>query len=111
MILTKNVPCLTIGGGGNRTSLKNGLVFDEILFTARKNGAVVDEKFAGDVRIGDDDVKLISQVKRVKRAVLLSPAVQSAFRIVGEVGKAHQGAGRDAIAVLVHNILPDDEEG
>ena len=61
----QNSPDLAIRRRSYSPSSKNSLVLDKILFAVREDGTIVYEELSRNVHVGDNNIKLITQVKGV----------------------------------------------
>ena len=107
--MRRSVPGLAVRRRGDRATAEDRLVLHEVLLAAGEDRAIVDQELAGDVRVRDDDVELVAEEEGVEWAELLSPGVQGALRVVREIGESQERARRDGVAVLVDDVLAEEE--
>lgn len=81
-----DVPSLAVRRGSDRTTMEDSLVLHEVLLTTREDRTIVDQELTSDIRVGDDDVELVTQEERVQRAEFLGPGMEGTLRVIGKVG-------------------------
>ncbi len=106
---TWNLPKLAVGRRGNSTSLQDSLVLDEVLLTTGEDGTMVDEEFAGDVRVGDDNIELVAYVEGVEGTIFLRPCIKLEFRVVGEGGISHKRTGRYCVTIFIDDVFAEEQ--
>ena len=104
----KPVPFVVIRSCGDRSSVKDNLVFHEILLTRGEDSSICHEQIPCDLSVRDHDKELISHPDGEQWPIFLCPRVKCTFGILAKESIAGEWTGRDRVSIFVDDIPAEE---